>query len=223
MIHRSQPFARGQAPRAGFTLLEMMMAIAILAIVMGALFGLWLGISDTAVVQDAKAITSDESRRALGRLVPLVRQAGRMSINWDELPGEVLRFRMATDLDGNGTAVDSGGNLELGPEVTVQRDLDDLNEDGHAGDQLVMVTTDPATGQPTATVLANDLVLVNETVDGEGVLGPEQDLNGNGRLDRGFWVEPLEAGLLITVGAERESRKGHAITTALTEFVTPRN
>ena len=50
-----------------------------------------------------------------------------------------------------------------------------------------------------------------------------QDLNGNGRMDRGFWVAPSGAGLMVTVGAEMESRKGHAIVTVLTEFVAPRN
>jgi len=207
--------------RGGFTLMEVMMATAILTIVMGVLFTLWLGISDTANVQEAKAVTTDAARQGLGRLVPLLRGAARSSVNWDALPGEVLSFRVAVDLDGNGTAVDSSGNLELGGLLTVQRDVDDLNGDGQTATQLVLI--EAAGDRPTVTVLANDICPVNETVDAEGVFGPAQDANGNGRQDRGFWVEASGRGLVVTVGGERTSRKGHAIITDMREFVVPRN
>ncbi|MBI2435003.1 MAG: prepilin-type N-terminal cleavage/methylation domain-containing protein [Candidatus Hydrogenedentes bacterium] len=75
---------------AGMTLMEVMMAVAIFTIVMGALFAITLSIGDTARVQDAKLVTNDEARRALQQLVPELRQAASLSINWTALPGQSI-------------------------------------------------------------------------------------------------------------------------------------
>ena len=202
---------------AGLTMLEVIMAVAILTIVTGALFAIALSIGDTARVQDIKATTNDEARRALQQLVPELRQAARASINWDALPGQVITYQIATDLDGNGSAVNAAGQLELSAPRTVQRDVDDANGDGFTDTQLVLISGDMVR------VLANDLAPENETLGADGVFGPDQDLNGNGRLDRGFWIEPRDGGLEISIQAQEVTRRNQSLSTMLTEFVVPRN
>ncbi|MBI3118873.1 MAG: prepilin-type N-terminal cleavage/methylation domain-containing protein [Candidatus Hydrogenedentes bacterium] len=202
---------------AGMTLMEVMMAVAIFTIVMGALFAITLSIGDTARVQDAKLVTNDEARRALQQLVPELRQAASLSINWTALPGQSITYQIATDLDGNGAAVDVDGALELSAARTVKRDFDDENADGITATQLVLGSGDMVR------VLANNIAPENEGTDVNGVFGPTQDTNGNGRQERGFWIEARNGGLEVSIQAQGETRQGQLLSTMLTEFVAPRN
>lgn len=199
------------------TLLEVMMAVSILTVVMGAMFAISLSIGDTARVQEAQVVTNDQVRRGLETVVRDLRNAARGSINWANLPGEVITYRVAMDLDGNGTAVNSTGGIELSASRTICRDLEDANHDGVTDTQLVLISGE------VVWVLASDLVPVTESTDASGVFGPAQDFNSNGRLDRGFWVEPRDNGLVVSLNAQGRSRRGHAIVAALREFVIPRN
>ena len=209
---------RRRHSQRGLTLMEIMFTVAILTIVMGALAAIALAMGDTARVQTAKINTNDEARRALQVIAPQLRQALRDSINWGDLPGDSISFRIVTDVSGNGYAVDSQGEVEVSPIRTIQRDEDDLNEDGQTLTQLILTEDGDL-----LRVLANDIVPVSETLAEDGTFGPDEDLNNNGQLDRGFWVEPRDNGLEISVQAQGFSRQGHLITTTLTEFVVPRN
>lgn len=201
----------------GMTLLEVMFSMAIFSVVMAAVYGLALSFGETYQMQAAQADANDEARRVLQRLVPDLRQAERMSINWAELPGETLRYRVALDLDGNGVAVDSSGNLETGDERVVRRDDNDSNGDTIANAQLLVERGE------NVTVLANTLSTDTEQPDENGVFGPDQDANGNGRLDRGIWFESWGQGLRITVQTQSQTRKGLVLRTTLQEIVYPRN
>jgi len=201
----------------GMTLLEVMMALAIMTLVVGAIFGISLSLSDTAIVQNVKVSNTDEARRALQVVVPLLRQASSQSINWAELPGQSITFRGAADVSGNGTAVDLAGNLELGPERRIGRDVDDLNGDGLTVEQLVLVEGE------TVRVLANNLSPLSEIANAAGGVDAANDVNNNGRLDRGFWVEPAPGGLRIFIQTEGETRLGQVIATRISEFVAIRN
>ena len=189
----------------GYSLLEMTMVVAIMTVVMGGLVGLSLGMGRTSSVQRAKVTAAEESRRALETLVARVHAASATSINTAGLPGDVLRFRAAVDADGNGTAVDASGRLELGSEITVQPDTTDANGDGLTTTQLVMT-------QGTRT-----RVLCNSLPPDSGV-----KTNGVPRM-RGFWVAPRNGGLDITVQTEARDNRGQPFRVALTEFAMPRN
>ena len=192
------------------TLLELMMAMSILTVVMGVLFTLSISIGDTAKLQDVKVVNNDEARRALQAVVPRLRHAQRSSINTGDFPGDVLQFQMPTDLDGNGTAVNISGDLELGDVVTIQRDVNDANEDGVTNTQLVMISGN------TVTVLANHLApdAGPEPVE-DGAVAPENNA--------GFWVEEQNGGILLTIRTQGESRRGTLIRQQFTELVDPRN
>lgn len=198
----------------GMTLMELMMTVGLMTIVMGSLFVLSLSLNDTVQNYKATMTATDEARRALQILIPRLSHASRQSVNWNELPGDVLRFRMPTDLDGNGTCVDAGGNLELGDVVTVQRDTEDANHDGLTDNQLVMIQGN------NVTVLANHLFNPPEPANNDGSF---TDTNGNGRLDRGFFVTVENNAIRVHIDTVGQSRRGHQFVIHVEESVMPRN
>lgn len=199
---------------AGMTLVEIMMATFILTMVMGILFSLAIGLGDTAAMQDARITTGDEARAAMMGIARDLRQAANSSITG--IPGKSISYRVATDADGNGSAVDVGSNIELSSIRTIQRDLADANGDGVRGGQIVRIV------DGTATVLAND-VIDDEDTNANGILEGGEDANGNGQLDRGLWFERDGSSIRITIDTQNVSRRGHHILTRLTETVFPRN
>lgn len=190
--------------RAGFTLLEVTVALAIFTVTMGMLFSMSLGIGDSARIQDAKMIAHDEARRAILAITPRLRQAARSSINFDEFPTDVLVFRMPDDLDGNGLAVDGYNAIELGAEFQIRRDQYDLNKDGFTMTQLIMVSGE------SVRVLANNLL-----PDGPGEDGTTEGV--------GFWVDEEAGSVRVTVRTREVSRRGHVLQQAFSQAVAPRN
>lgn len=203
-----------QRGAGGMTLVEIMVAISILTIVMGVLFSLAIGLGDTASVQDAKIITGDEARAAMIAVTRDLRQAAASNITG--VPGKSISYRVATDTDGNGSAVDIGSNIELSAVRTIQRDLADANGDGFRGSQIIRIV------DGRATVLTND-VIDDEDINANGVLDGGEDTNGNGQLDRGLWFERDGGSIRVTIDTQNISRRGHHILTRLTQTVFPRN
>jgi hypothetical protein len=203
-----------RADETGMTMLEVAVAMTILTLVMGLLYGLASGLDDTARLQDIKVTGGDEARKAMITVTRDIRQSAKASITGT--PGASLTYRIPADLDGNGTPVDVGGYLEVSPARTIQRDVDDLNHDGIGVSQLVL-----RNGANTS-VLANGLV-DNEDLNGNGVLDAGEDRNGNGQLDRGIWFERAGNDMRITVQIEGATRRGRLLMTELTETVVPRN
>ena len=201
----------------GMTMLEVMFAVSIFTIVMAVIFGMGIGFGDTAEVEFLKATATDEARRAMQSLIPDLRQAVRSSINWAELPGEVLMYSVAEDLDGNGTAVDQSGRLEVSAPRLVSRDTEDANGDLLSVAQLIV------TQGETVRVLANNLSPDAEAPDAEGNFGTTEDTNNNGRLDQGIWFEPWERGLRVTIQTQGTTRRGHVLRTTVQEVVFPMN
>lgn len=95
--------------RQGMSLLEVMFAVAILTVVMGALFTLGNSLGDTAQVQEALVTAQEEARKGLNLIVRDLRQSASFSMS--ALPTDTLTYQVATDLDGNGTAVDVASGL----------------------------------------------------------------------------------------------------------------
>ncbi len=188
----------------GFTLLEVMTASAILSMLLLTLYGLSEAFAGTAQVQRAKIQGNEEARRGLQVALPMVRMASRNTVNWAQLPGPVLSFRAADDVDGNGTAVNVSARLELGATITISPDLQDANEDGITATQLVMVQGD------VVTVLANNLTVP------PGGTQPTADTSG-------FWVTPRGAGVELMIRAQGRTSRGRIMTTSMSQFATMRN
>jgi type II secretory pathway pseudopilin PulG len=201
----------------GMTLLELMFAVGILTSVMGVLFGLAISFGDTAQLQNIKATSNDENRRALLFIVPDLHQAIWSSIDLTQLPGPQLTYRVPADLDGNGLPVDMGGRLERSGLRTIQRDTDDINGDGLTASQLIV------TDGTTTRVLANELSVDSEGPDENGVFGPDEDANANGQMDRGIWFEAVGRSLRVTLQTNGTDRRGRVLRTTVLEAVSPRN
>jgi len=192
---------------AGFTLIETMVSVGVMALVMGALYVLTVSLTQTAKMQDAKATGQDEVRNAMLRIVRELRGASGQSIAWNQLPASHIWYRVAEDTDGNGTAVDQGCNLELGPFRVLGVDFDDVNNDDLYASQVVL-------GARNSTqVIANGLS--TEIVDANSEIGRGTD---------GFWIEQWGAGLRVTLRARRRPEPNTPeVVVTLTEVVNPRN
>ena len=204
--------------QSGMTLIEIMFAFAIFTVVMGALYTLSFSFGDVAELQQATATNMDNCRSTMQGVSRELRQAIRTSINFAELPGTSITYRIPEDLDGNGSGVDMYGKVEAGPERTITLDMDDLNGDGFKETQLVLIINGVVDE-----VIANNLNDELETAAADGVFGPANDTDGDGNLDRGFWIEVQGRGLLVEVQGKHTSRRGRDIVNALSEFVIPRN
>jgi len=196
------------------TLLEVMIAVTILTIVLGILFGLAVSLGDTARVQEAKTTSFDEARKGMIYMARDLRQAQNFGLS--TLPADTVTYCIATDVDGNGTAVDMSGHLELSGSRTIRRDVEDLNGDGLTDSQLLLWNGE------TGMVLANGL-LPDEDLNDNGALDAGEDTNGNGLLDHGVWFERTGGGVLITLQTFGTSRQGHPLVTNMQTTIVPRN
>lgn len=202
----------------GFTLIEVMIAVGLLAVISGALFALAMSLSDVTAFEGAKVTTMDQGRIAMNQAVRELRHASRGSINWAALPAGQLSYRACTDLDGNWPAVDVNVDVELSPVRTVRRDLADLNNDGRTATQLIIVE-----GGNLLRVIADGLAL-DEDANGNGVLDAGEDRNGNNRLERGLWFAQDGPGIQITIQTERSAGvRKTLVVSELVETVVPRN
>lgn len=201
----------------GFTLLEIMISVAILGIVTGMLFALSQTLNRTAAAQDAKITAQDEARQGMELIVSQLRQASSASLV-GPFPGQSITYRIAGDVDGNGSAVDVSGALELLPARTIARDTTDLNRDRRLGSQLVLVNGN------NVQVVTNAL-MPNEDFDNNNTLGATEDTNFNRRLDRGIWFERVGQSIRVTVQTQRRvgAQRRQFLGCTLTEIVTPRN
>jgi type II secretory pathway pseudopilin PulG len=199
---------------SGFTLLEMMVTVLIVVVVVGILSGMAIGLGDTARIQEIKGDSSDQARRGMLYIIRDLRQADGASITG--APGDTITYRVAADVDGNGTAVDVGGDLELGPVITAGRDVNDLNNDGLTLNQFIWSDGNDAK------VFANNL-LPNEDGNNNGVLDSGEDANGNGILDRGLWFGRNGSFIEVTIQTGGQTRRGRMITFNFNEVVRPRN
>ncbi len=203
--------------KQGLSLLELMIAVAIMSVVMGMMFMLMMGMDKTADLEKAKLVVNDDVRLAALRLLRDVRQATADSIiiTWEA--NDVLQYRVPVDSDGNGIPLDVQMRLETSPVRTIMRDVDDINQDGVSETQLVMVEEDRVV------VFANNLVL-NEDADGNGRLDNGEDRNGNGVLDCGLRFERLPEGIHVLIQSERQaSSAGGIIISSIEQTVNPRN
>ncbi len=198
--------------RDGFSLVELMVAMALLALVSGILLGLSGSLSDATAFQEAKVRTTDQARNAMMMLVRELRNASNSSISRATLPSAQLSYRTAQDVDGNGIAVNINKDLELGTVKTIMRD---------PGDPARAVITS-ATGTRAIPGLTN--LLTDEDTTPNGTLDAGEDLNGNGRLDRGLWFESVGRGIQITIQTEVPATvRGPRIMSEMVELVFPRN
>jgi len=217
------------AKQRGFTLLEVVVTVTILTVVMGTLFTIGMGISDTAIIQNVTITNSQQVRGAMSQAMRELRQASRSGITG--LPGAAITYQIPVDSDYNGLAVDSNFECEFGPNRVIKRDVQDdicgadINDDGITERQLLLVPLDAADAPivDQVQVLIGNQLLVDEDANGNGTLDSGEDTNGNGVLDHGVWFEWDGRRVAITIQASGTSRQGNPLVSELTQSVLPRN
>ena len=201
----------------GMTLLELTIAMAILTVVMGMLFSLMLGMSRTADLQTARTTVDDDVRIAAIRMIRDLRQATEASVDISGDRNDVLTYQIPVDADGNGIPLDTELKLELSPDRVLMRDVDDLNQDGVAESQLILLVGD------NIVVLANNL-LPSEDLDGDGLLGAGEDVNGNGVLDSGLRFEWVADGIHVVLqSGQKVAPQGIDTISSIEQTIVPRN
>ena len=147
---------------AGFTLIEITMTLSALLIVVGALYGIAMGMVTAAKTQDSLIMLRQESRLAMQAIVQNIRMAQAASLQTnagggfaplDNNPTTNLSYRRVADMDGNGNALNQDLTLGLTPALWYTLDLNDANGDGQTATQLVQLRQDGTV----ARVLANHI------------------------------------------------------------------
>lgn len=206
-----------RANNKGYTMLELMLSISLLSIIVGALWVLADSLDRTSKDQESVISTQGEVTGAMMRVSKELRNAAFSSMNWvGSNTSTSLTYQIASDVDGNGTAVDAGGNLELGAPRTIQRDTADANNDGRT-DQLILING----GQ--VSVLANNLK-IDEDTNNNGVLDNNEDTNFNNQLDRGILFTNTGTAIQVTIQAQRQAGpQSRPMISTMVETINPRN
>ncbi len=185
--------------RNGFTLIEILTAVALLTAALGMIWAVWLGANETAEVLGKKANGTDATVHALAMITRELRATSPSQLS--DLPGEAVRYRVPEDRDGNALPVDGQGAIEWGPVHRIGRDYDDRNNDGFTESQLVLERDE------VVEVLAN------------GLLPPAKD----GESGRGIWFEEQDGGVLVTIEVASTTRRKLTVAARAVQLVVPRN
>lgn len=196
-------------------MVELLIACTLFVVLMGVVAQLYFSMTGAANVLTRKTAARDEARKAIQAIADEVRQAAASSLSG--LPGDTLTYRVAADADGNGSAVDATGSMELSAPRTVTRDINDVNQDGLRESQLILVLD-----AGTVRVLANGLT-PSEDRNGNGALDAGEDANGDGMLNRGLWFEQAPGGIRTIVETRSGGKFANAAGARLTGFAAPRN
>jgi len=203
---------------AGFTLIEITMTLAALMIIVGALYGIAMGMVTAAKTQDSLIMLRQESRLAMQGIVQNIRmaQAASMQTNTagafiplDGNPTTNLSYQRVADMDGNGVALNQDLSLGLTAPLWFTRDLNDANGDGQTLTQLVQLRQDGTV----ARVLANHIspVVVRNDFYNTPLGGLVfQDVGGG----------TIQVTLIMR---HQPDPRGPTMVTRLDELVSPRN
>ena len=162
--------SKRHSSEAGFTLIEITMVLSALLIIVGALYGIAMGMVTAAKTQDSLIMLRQESRLAMSSIVQNIRMAQSDTLQTnggggfapvDNNPTTNLAFQRVTDADGNGTALNQDLSVGLTQQLWYTVDLNDANGDGQTATQLVQLRQDGTV----ARVLANHISPVVITND----------------------------------------------------------
>ncbi len=188
--------------QSGFTLIEVLCAASISVVVLCAALGVMMQVQKTGSVLEMRAAARTEAERAVLAISRELGQASRSSLS--PLPGTGIRYKIAVDADGDGTALDANGAVEWSAERVIQRDVDDANHDGIGAEQLVLLNGSQVT------VLANGLA-------------PDKNSDG-AALQPGLWFESVPGGARVVVRTQRTTSPGRQVLTEeLAETIVVRN
>ena len=200
--------------RHGFSLIELMITCALMSTIFVLFVSATFNLRDTTGAIEGRGAATEGARAAMYSLSRELGQASAASLT--PLPGGGIGYRIIEDLDGDGTALDASGNVELGTVRTIQLDANDANRDGIREAQLVLLS------DGNVRVIANNLA-GGEDANANGNLDPGEDLDGDGQIDEGLMLQIEEGGVRIHLATKVRGIGPGAAAIAFTEFVGARN
>lgn len=204
----------------GFTLIELMVSMAALAIAMTMLYGAAASMASIAGTQDSLVMLNQEARQAMNTITRNLRMATTTSILVPDggggfapltnVPATQLQYQRVDDMDGNGVALNQDLSVGLTQPFLITRDLNDLNGDGLTLTQLVRI--DQTTNQ-IVEVLANHVSPVVAT-------GNFYDAANGGLLFQNIGGGAIQVTLIMR---HQPSPTSPTMVVRLDEVVSPRN
>ena len=148
--------------KQGFTLIELMVVVALLSIILLIIYMLWISMIRSTRMLDAKVKMRDEARTGLNHVIRNLRMASTRDtdeLSYDDSDGNTvfwdstdpwiigaifdnITFHRPVDADGDGTPfVEDTMVEEWSESITYTLDTQDVNEDGKTL-QLVQIASD---------------------------------------------------------------------------------
>lgn len=209
--------------RAGFTLIELTLTTALLAVVLGSALLLTLSSHDLYTESTARAEVQEKAQRALSRLVAELSFADR-----DTFLPDAVGIAGTDDLRFNTIESVAGGAAVLGVPLRLWREADpadpddgvDNDGDGVIDEGRLVLLRDEGGPVQVRTILVSH---VSELFEGE-TPGNLIDDNGNGVIDEtGFFVRRDGNLLLLGVSLEGALRDGRTVAASMTTTLALRN
>ncbi len=213
------PSRARSAQRAGLTLIELMVVMAILSVVLGSVVLSMQEGSDAWTASMESSTLDSKTERTLDRIVRLLEVSSLGSLDPDLFDTGDL----TSDLGFREMVGFAAGSVQLGPERRLtlvlapgelDNDLDD-NGDGLADEQR-LVLTETVGGTPRSIALAKGIseLLAGETANG-------LDDNGNGLVDEpGLCFDGTGGTLNIRLSMEKVTSRGQLMTRTLETALT---
>lgn len=105
----------------GFTLIELMVVVAIMTIVISSLFGVLTVARQAWSIGSMRVELQQEIRKAIDTITKELRQTGISTIIGVPADGNLytsIIFQIPDDIDADGDIIDAGGSIEWGAPIT---------------------------------------------------------------------------------------------------------
>ena len=218
-----QLLAKNRRARRGFTLLELVIATALLSLVLGAVGLVQMRTRDASRAGMAREQVETEARRALDRVAEQLQGVGHSLLFPDpssNLGTSSLTYQHPVSVSNTGVVTwDAATSLGLQLEPgELDNGLDD-DGDGLIDERQLVMTRGVGGAHPVATVLCSG---IPELAEGE--LANGVDDNGNGIVDEsGFNIRKVGDLLTVRLTVQSMSSNGTLISSALQTSVVLHN
>jgi prepilin-type N-terminal cleavage/methylation domain-containing protein len=194
----------GSGRRGGFTLIEVMIGVTVMAMFLGAVGMVTLSARDVYEQGVSSASLEARARRAVQRIASELVAAEGLSVNprpTGALGGTWFRYRTCTGMVGIVPQWSTTSRIQLRADPRDANDGVDNDSDGLIDEQQVVLVRDDGLGTETEAVICGN---VRELLEGETT--NLADDNGNGLTDEAGLSFFIDANNTLTIRLTLEAR-----------------